>query len=52
MTDFIAPDSALIMSCPFCHALVIRSEMPAHDNWHMTIARLLKEAGAQIEIRV
>lgn len=42
---------AAVLTCPYCHAMVAPSQMKPHDDWHMLIARLLKEAGAEIEIR-
>ena len=40
-----------MLRCPYCHALVLAFDMAPHDQWHILIARLLKEAGAAIELR-
>jgi hypothetical protein len=42
---------AALLTCPYCRCLVAPDQMTNHDGWHMMIARLLKQAGAEIEIR-
>jgi hypothetical protein len=42
---------AALLTCPYCHCLVASNRMTNHDAWHMMIARLLKQAGVEIEIR-